>query len=863
MVWGKGPDEIKKARQARRDLFTPMQLKNPWIFVQGDYPLETLAPPQQDMAQKQFEKYAGAEGSALQDKDWESLIDPTVSIGANVQTLLDNGAREPESEREKSHLTDEEAEEMEIQRAHNEIMSWCEQMDEANIDGATVMEALLADRDVPELEEAEAQGFDVGQVGGLLGDVQDAFGFDVVQDAIVECRNELQGPSFEEESYEIDLLHRLRENFDIGPATSVDSAFEAIQEQIDTAEAHGRAQALNRFQRAFGVRFESIDDAINRLQDRIEKGKGPSVRSGTVRVYHKEGDERPSVNIRGEADFSPYKGQVRERVEAELDWRNIQSAGWVGVGHVRLEDDELVSVDLSEGREKIGATGPRPGPARVAGWYKTSEAEDEVRYEKNQPMSTTDGVVGTGLVIREAAGGWAVERQDLDADGDVVDSQVAHSNVPDRETALDHAERFMDDHPFDPDAQPVDVAAEMDELTERAEFGIDRLYDETDPATLADVATAIENETVDEDSLARLATAIENFDPYIISLRLAEEQEDADRRTEFRTFLEAIPGYSPPEARGHAGPEPVEFRDPEQQRVFDEVRESLQTVPPTFQDDPIEYYERMIRALERGDASDIHISQADFDRLSTDDRDELLEIAHAQFGTAESTEGIEDFPGVGDAVEQAWRSTLAYVNAVIEELEQERDPHRIPADEIKRIQRAPDAKEAALDQLRERKRELESDDRRGDRSRRPGGRGGGRGQDPGMGEDEFREFQEEAARRQAGGPSGGRGRGAGGGPGGGPRRDESRVDDSVVERWSPQVEETFLNLAKDVGWRRKFDAQNPDLYFRLTPRQQRQRYDFTPEEFMAYLIRKEEIGIANLRNRGFPDRVIQDVQEEI
>lgn len=652
--------------------------------------------------------------------------------------------------------------------------------------------------------------------------------------------------------------------------------------QLDAAERRGRRlaerQLLDRIGRRLGINVNSADDVMDAIEDRLANaGQSEATRSGTIRMRHRASEDLPDVRFDGSVDFTPWRSQVRERIMAEMDWRALREGSYHDVGIIRTVDGELSTIDLARGREKAGATGPAAAPARVAGWLKTSETTDRVEYHMGNALVRAEGVTATRLVVEHGGDGgtWHLVRLDVTADDEVVSSTEVARGMPDRDTALDRASFWMQDHPFDPDARPLNVGPELEEVLDRAQFSAKRLYEETDAETFDALREAIDAGDLPREDLSTLVGVLDAYPPADLSTILALEQDDDAVGAEFSRFLGALPDYDPPSARGFSGAGEVEYRSPQRQAAFNRIRDALEHLPGAFKDDPQSYYDRWMEALMRGDASGVEITQTEMDRLSTKDREDLRDVARSQYDAALDDAGLDAFPSTREAIKQARTSNRAFVKAVIDEIERERDPERIDADEIERLGRAPRAKKEALDQLKDRINELDRGGSQGNRYRRGSGGGSGgpnRGQDPGMSDDEFQNIQDEADRRGmdlGGGPtsSGGGGRGGGGGgrAPGGRRRDESRLDGTDIERWHPAVEEAFSNVVRDLGWLRKFDmdTNNLNLYFQLTPAQQRRHYDFTPASWLAYQIRSENIEFARLRARNLPPELLEQVTQEL
>lgn len=367
------PDEIRRAREQRRDLFSQAQVRNPWTFVSTDNPLQTLAPPQIDMAMKRLGEIAGAEGSAIVGTDWESEIDSSASLSENIDHLLDIGGRLPIGERDqesKAALEEEDVDEIERQRARDEILEVCEALDDAGIDGAAVLEFVAAEQGDRAADRLEGTGFSEDEIETLLDSIADELGRPFVIEAIEECRDRLGGPGFETAGTE-DLIEELRERFDLGMAPPeaiiedlqqrIEEAEEAVEEERELTQSEIEDVAINRLERGFGMRFDSLDDAIRRLQERIERARGQRLRIAPI-IARRSGDD-VLIRIDDGDDFQPFREPVNKRARRELDLSNVTTT-WTEIGDVRLRGEDLEEIDLSEGREKLGAV-EEPQPLEI------------------------------------------------------------------------------------------------------------------------------------------------------------------------------------------------------------------------------------------------------------------------------------------------------------------------------------------------------------------------------------------------------------------------------------------------------------------------------------------------------------------
>lgn len=372
----KDPTDIQNARANMRGQFSSAQIRNPWTFVSMDNPLQTLAPPQIEQAIQRLSRIAGAEGSALQDRDWLSLVDSAVSVGENEDILLENGGKLPMEERGPgggTTLTMEDVESAEQTRAIEDILDICQAVDDAGVDGAEVLELIAAERGDEAATMLADTEFSEDEIEGVLDDIAEAFSQQLVLTAIAECRDQLSGPTGVETAEAEEVLEELQERFDLGMgALSVEEAAERIEDRVEEAqeraqEAERRAEeqteseieriAVNRLSRAFGEEFTSLEDAIRGLRERIERARGRRIRIEAI-----EARRTPSgtlaVRIQDGEDFFAFEGPARRRVQSELDTTELGTT-WTEIGEVTTrgfgEDIDLVEIDLSTGRERLGS----------------------------------------------------------------------------------------------------------------------------------------------------------------------------------------------------------------------------------------------------------------------------------------------------------------------------------------------------------------------------------------------------------------------------------------------------------------------------------------------------------------------------
>jgi hypothetical protein len=349
------PDDIRRCREQHRDLFSTAQVRNPWVFVSGDSPLQCLAPPQIEDAIRRFNELAGAEDSVITD-DWPSLLDSSVSKEENEQILLDHGAKLPLDERrEAREITEDEVDRVELGRARDAILDVCDQLDVRGVDGAEVLELALEGQTDRVNQLLELTELSEREVEPLLADVDAEFGTEFVQDTIEECRDRLAGPRAVAETPPEELVEELRDRFGV-TAPTTEEALAELEDRLRGAEQEGIEAAVNRLSRGFGVRFDSLDDAIETLRERIAQARGEWLQLAPIRARVLADEIRVAIDD-GEA-FEPFEELVQRRVRRVIDFSDVDPPQTVTVGEVAVrgwdEDAAIDEVDLERGIERFG-----------------------------------------------------------------------------------------------------------------------------------------------------------------------------------------------------------------------------------------------------------------------------------------------------------------------------------------------------------------------------------------------------------------------------------------------------------------------------------------------------------------------------
>lgn len=347
------------ARERRRDLRDEFGFSQSG-FLPADAPIGAKLIFNQKRNLDRLAEIATAEGSAIPTGSWPDFVSIRDNLGTAQENLLEAGGRFPVEERERARIGEDEVDELARQNAIEFIVDACESIDAAGADGAGVLEAIVQGEQPPSVE-----GVDVDGIADDLLDIEDEFGTPLVVDAIAECRDRLAGPELEigEEVDIAEVLDRLQERFDLPRALSFEEALAALEERVEAAPADEAAEeeaALNRLSRAFGRPFDSIQDAIRDIQERLAEARGQRLDITPIEARRTQGGELRLEVESTDPDVLQFRGAARQRIERELDLSNLGPT-FTEVGEIRLRGGDLVGIDLTIGREKLGAVAePQP-----------------------------------------------------------------------------------------------------------------------------------------------------------------------------------------------------------------------------------------------------------------------------------------------------------------------------------------------------------------------------------------------------------------------------------------------------------------------------------------------------------------------
>lgn len=728
------------------------------------------------------------------------------------------------------------------------------------------------------LKDTEAQEIDNAQ--RWLRNTLDERGFDAVIDAYREegTYDEELAQSLEDlvEFTHPDLVLTEIENYvsnrfgEAGVSTWGADDID-IEDESDRAFNEGYEVAQNEvwrdISRRLGMNVTSKDEFFDAWQRRLDAASGEDVVERRLEIRVKpEVDGQISTFVDGPGDrfYTEFKQPARERWTAELDQERIREAprSKYLIGYMTVREDEVIEVDLSEGRERFGATAPPEPPGGRAGWQSAHaeyDAADDVAGAWGIQAATQrgEGAVDTRLLVErdpDRDERWRVRVVERDADGEAVASAVESEGIPTREAAFATATRYMDQNEFDP-RDALTQTQLVDSLTEvfrGIAGGFEAFMDETSDDTIETATTALER-GADPQTADTIASAFEAAEPALIQEALAEEEQavsDPADRTLAR-FLDTLPGYDPPSPAfvSEGGDVGRQLTD-EEQAAVSRIREVIRTGDASM--DRRTFIETITDVLRSGDASQYpRVDQSDLDVLTPEKREELAAVAEEALDTwLRENADMSDFPDVDRTVQQAEdRGTKNRVRKLIRILspnESEKNNGTFDEDELRELrENATDARDDFLARLRRRLESLQSGGR-GERG--VGGFSSGQAE-PGLSPDDVDEFIEGAGSYQGDrDPSN-------------QVEDESHVSGDRILR-DLNIEKKFERLVRDIGWRRKFPHTDWEGYWRLTDAEKKRLWDNDVAGWVRTWVRNGTIDRSMLVNRGFPDRLIPSEEDE-
>jgi len=96
---------------------------------------------------------------------------------------------------------------------------------------------------------------------------------------------------------------------------NIEQALDDLEQQVSNAESDARREILNRFEAAFGQRFDDVDDAINSLRDQFTQLQNLDIE--TVEAAFLGGGDTPGVSL--PAGFSELEPAVKDIASGVID----------------------------------------------------------------------------------------------------------------------------------------------------------------------------------------------------------------------------------------------------------------------------------------------------------------------------------------------------------------------------------------------------------------------------------------------------------------------------------------------------------------------------------------------------------------
>lgn len=375
---------------------------------------------------------------------------------------------------------------------------------------------------------------------------------------------------------------------------------ESTAQQMRQAED----QVITRLERAFGQRFEDLDDAVSSIRDRIDALQGLDVESGDVRIVGRR-DGPPA--IRTEIGFGAYEDAAREQAGRAIDATEIDVRRTYEerIGSVRVAGDELQLIDLTPALEL-----PDVAPAIVNPDELTKRFEIDADVAVPPAPEVTDPDIDTTTATPD----------DASADDDFEDTTAADDTEPDDTDSGDDEQLEGDD---------VDDGDDDDD--ERAVRQIPSLTEDTQDALEAAVQAADDG----PDAIGAAATRAELF--RIAAAIGRGEVPDADIDPLRDAFNSASEAERLAAAREHDGLGEVQ-------------RAIIGTAPGEFTDEDVDDVE-ITGEFDQDDVEDVSdlIDEAEPDRDPQGQRpDQPMDPAEfaRQFGDA-----VGDMFSTGDEIE--------------------------------------------------------------------------------------------------------------------------------------------------------------------------------------------------------------------
>lgn len=256
----------------------------------------------------------------VNDEGVDKFIDPELSASANYEILKDRFNLETGSDRQTARLDIprqvEQAATSEIER----------QIEEYGI--RNVVDAIHEKNQPADLQNR-------------VDDVLAEFPPELYEGPLIDAMGEmLQTLGGDYEIVSVSQIERLREQ--ATQATAQQSSAEAI--------AQAEQQLTNQLSRQFGMQFGSIEDAVQRLKDRVDQLRGLKPRTGEITMRARRQAATPLISV--EAGFTPFEADIREQAARAFDLEATNDAlgpsGSLRAGSFRVLGDETIQqIDLT------------------------------------------------------------------------------------------------------------------------------------------------------------------------------------------------------------------------------------------------------------------------------------------------------------------------------------------------------------------------------------------------------------------------------------------------------------------------------------------------------------------------------------
>ena len=173
-----------------------------------------------------------------------------------------------------------------------------------------------------------------------------------IENRLAELEDEVPGtlefgqPSADETAVLETINDILGENY-----SNIDRALDDIQSQLRNAETDAERRIINRFEAAFGQRYDGVDDAINSLRDQFDTLQDLDI--DTVEASFLGGRDTPNVSL--PAGFGEYEDAVLEAIGAVIDLEatadQLRLNRSTPFGDVRIRQGEIEQIDYGKAIE--------------------------------------------------------------------------------------------------------------------------------------------------------------------------------------------------------------------------------------------------------------------------------------------------------------------------------------------------------------------------------------------------------------------------------------------------------------------------------------------------------------------------------